>query len=279
MFLIYIAISNVLSIANIEKVTSFIFAQNNINRSNSQSADYYARFNCGSINNDNGPLRPGRYDSDITIFNRQSFPLTIIWKPIEINQENKENFQVTNIQPESIVNINCAKIFPSSLTQNSTFNNKFIEGVVLIRISTDNGQLTNNFLNNQGSSIIIDNQQLQNLVNVDVLYTVNTLSDLNKQAFFLKVDFSVSHQNGTTEYQKENKDNLTVIFPVDPSSIIDPVKLVKDMLNKNNTNNINSSGNAKIRISDSQLLTNTFTDNHALTFQKIYPLITNETTH
>jgi hypothetical protein len=224
-------------------------------------------------------LRPGKYDSDITIFNRQSFPLTIIWKPIEINKENKENFQVINIQPESLININCAKILSSSLTQNSTFNNKFMEGVVLIRINTDNGQLTNNFLNNQGSSIIIDNQQLQNLVNVDVLYTVNTLSDLNKQAFFLKVDFSVSHQDEITKYQKENKDNLTVIIPVDPSSIIDPVKLVKDILNKNNTTNINSLDNATIRISDSQLLTNTFTDNHALTFQKIYPLITNETIH
>lgn len=258
------------------KMMHLIFAQTNTNNSNSQTADYYARFNCGTIDNDNGPLRPGKYDSDITIFNRQSFPLTIIWKPIGIDQENKANFQTINIQPESIVNINCAKIFSSSSIQNSILNNKFIEGIVLIRINTDNGQLTNNFLNNQGSSIIIDSKQLGNLINVDVLYTVNTLSDLNKQAFYLKVDFSISHQNEKINGQNE-KDNLTTIFPINPNSIINPVESVKDILNKNSTSNYKLSNNTTIRILNTQLLTNTFTDNHALTFQKILPLIANDT--
>ena len=258
------------------KMMHLIFAQTNTNNSNSQTADYYARFNCGTIDNDNGPLRPGKYDSDITIFNRQSFPLTIIWKPIGIDQENKANFQTINIQPESIVNINCAKIFSSSSIQNSILNNKFIEGIVLIRINTDNGQLTNNFLNNQGSSIIIDSKQLGNLINVDVLYTVNTLSDLNKQVFYLKVDFSISHQNEKINGQNE-KDNLTTIFPITPNSIINPVASVKDILNKNSTSNYKLSNNTTIRILNTQLLTNTFTDNHALTFQKILPLIANDT--
>jgi hypothetical protein len=278
--LIYTTTLNIVLITQLEdKIISYVFAQSNINKINSQSADYYVRFNCGTIDNDNGPLRPGKYDSDITVFNRQSFPLTIIWKSIEIDQQNKENFQIINIQPQSIVNINCAKIFSSSLIQNSLLNNKFIEGIVLIRINTDNGQLTNNFLNNQGSSIIIDNQKLENLVNVDVLHTVNTLSDLNKQAFILKVDFTLSHQEEKTNSQKENNDNLTAIFSVDPKSIIDPAKLVKDMLNNNSTTNYKSSNNATIRIINSQLLTNTFTDNHALTFQKILPLISNNTTY
>jgi hypothetical protein len=278
--LIFTTTLNIVLITHVEdKIISYVFAQNNINKINSQSADYYVRFNCGSIDNDNGPLRPGKYDSDITVFNRQSFPLTIIWKSIEIDQQNKENFQIINIQPQTIVNINCAKIFSSSSTQNSLLNNKFIEGIVLIRINTENGQLTNNLLNNQGSSIIIDNQKLENLVNVDVLHTVNTLSDLNKQAFFLKVDFTVSHQEEKANHQKENNDNLTAIFPVGPKSIIDPAKLVKDMLNNNNMTNYKSSENATIRIINSQLLTNTFTDNHALTFQKILPLISNNTNY
>ena len=76
------------------------------------------------LDNDNGPLRPGKYDSDITVFNKQNFPLTVIWKPIEINQENKNNFQAINIQPQSIVNINCAKIFPYSSISNSTLNSR-----------------------------------------------------------------------------------------------------------------------------------------------------------
>src|SRR5919107_258662 len=218
------------------KILSSILAQSNINNGESQTVDYYARFNCGSIDNDNGPLRPGKYDSDITIFNRQNFPLTVIWKPIEINQENKNNFQTINIQPENIVNINCAKIFPSLSAINSTIKKGFIEGMALIRINVENGQLINNFLNNQGQSININSQQLNNLVNVDVLHTVNTLDDLKKDALFLKVDFLLNNNNGKTINQKTNKDNLTAIFQVEPNLIIDPHLLVKNIINKNYSN-------------------------------------------
>ena len=256
------------------KTLSPILAQNNINNGESQTVDYYARFNCGTIDNDNGPLRPGKYDSDITIFNRQTFPLTLIWKPIEINQENKNNFQTINIQPENIVNINCAKIFPSS----STIKKGFIEGIALIRINVESGQLINNFLNNQGQFININSQQLNNLINVDVLHTVNTLDDLKKEVLFLKVDFLLNNNNGKKINQQTNKDNLTAIFQVEPNLIIDPHILVKNIIN-NNSSSINSQhlSNDTIKVLGSRLFSNTLTDNHALTFQKLAPTITNTT--
>ncbi len=257
-------------------ILSYILAQNNINNGGSQTIDYFARFNCGTIDNDNGPLRPGKYDSDITIFNRQNFPLTVIWKPIEINQENKNNFQTINIQPENIVNINCAKIFPSLSTINSTIKNGFIEGIALIRINVENGQLINNFLNTQDQSININSQQLNNLVNVDVLHTVNTLDDLKKEVLFLKVDFLLSNNNEKIINQQTNKDNLTAIFQVEPNIIIDPHLLVKNIISNNYSNNQQLSNNT-IKILGSKLFFNTLTDNHALTFQKVLPTITNTT--
>ena len=234
-----IAVSNIKSISNKDhNIIPSILAQVNTNKSDSQRIDYYARFNCGTIDNDNGPLRPGKYDSDITIFNKQSFPLTVIWKPIEINQENNNNFQIINIQPENIVNINCAKIFPSSSSiGNSNLKNGFSEGVALIRINTNNGQLINNFFNSQGSSVIIGNQELGDLINVDVLHTVNTLSGSKKAAaFYLKVDFSIDSLS-----KKINgdiyKNNLTTILPVEPNNIIDPIDSIKHILNNNNSSN------------------------------------------
>ena len=230
------------------KILSSILAQSNINNGESQTVDYYARFNCGTIDNDNGPLRPGKYDSDITIFNRQTFPLTVIWKPIEINQENKNNFQTINIQPENIVNINCAKIFPSLSTINSTIKKGFIEGIALIRI------------------------------NVDVLHTVNTLDDLKKEVLFLKVDFLLNNNKGKTINQQINKDNLTAIFQVEPNLIIDPHILVKNIINNNySSSNSQHLSNDTIKVLGSRLLSNTLTDNHALTFQKLAPTITNTT--
>jgi hypothetical protein len=270
-----------------QKIIPISLAQIDSNKTNTQTqsqaktVDYYARFNCGTIDNDNGPLRPGKYDSDITIFNKQNFPLTVIWKPIEINQENKNNFQAINIQPQSIVNINCAKIFPYSSISNSTLNNGFTEGVALIRISINNGQLTNNFLYNQGSSVIINNLELGDMVNVDVLHTVNTLSGLKKENLYLKVDFSLEHLSGkiiSSSNSGENKNNLTAIFPVETNKIINPISLIKQVLNNNSSNNQQSLNNTTIKIIKSQLIANNPTDNHALTFQKIIPTIANDTT-
>ncbi|MBA3750000.1 MAG: hypothetical protein H0X03_03750 [Nitrosopumilus sp.] len=252
-----------------QKIISSTVAQLDTNKSNYETVDYYARFNCGTIDDDKGPLRPGKYDSDITIFNKKNFPLTIIWKAIEINQENKDNFKIINIQPESIVNINCAKIFPSTVIEESNLENKFIEGVLLIRINTNNGQLINNLFNNQGSSIIIDKEELGNLVNVDALHTVNTLSDLKKEAFYFKVDFSVKQPD--ERFKDRYSNNFTAIFQVEPNSIIDPIELIKHVLNNNQTNNQYMSNNTTIKIINSETFSNSYTDNHALTVQKINP--------
>lgn len=261
---------------NYQKTLSSALAQLDSNKSSSQTVEYYARFNCGTIDNDNGPLRPGKYDSDITIFNKKNFPLTVIWKAIEVNQENKNNFKTLNIQPESIVNINCAKIFPSPALRVSDLENRFTEGIVLIRISVNNGQLLNNFFNSQdpSSSIIINKDEVGDLVNVDVLHTVNTLSDLRKEAFYLKVDFSV--EKSIEKFKEGYKNNFTAIFKVEPNSIIDPLGLIKQNLNNNYTINQHPSNDTKVKITKSEMISNSYTDNHALTFQKVNPAITNE---
>lgn len=247
------------------------------------TVNYYARFNCGSIDNDSGPLRPGKYDSDITIFNKKEFPITIIWKAIAIDQQYKSNFNILNIPPESIVNINCAKIFPfsqanlvvdSAAPANSTANNTnnlsngFTEGIIKIEITINDGLLVNNFLNNQIGNMVINASEIGDLVNVDVLHTVNTLDDLNKEALYLKTDFSILSNDG------KRTDNLTAIFNINPDEIINPANLIKNKLDSRIANNTNSSTNtSNILITNSEIISNTYTDNHALTVQKVEPII------
>lgn len=248
-----------------------ITTQERNNLTNYKTIDYYARFNCGTISDDNGPLRPGKYDSDITIFNKQTYPITISWKAIEINQETKNNFNILNVPGENIVNINCAKI--SLVGNKTTVNNlrsDFVEGVVMIQIKINNGLLVNNILNNQGENIIIKESELDDLINVDVLHTVNTLSDLNKESFYLKTVFSIQSTG------EQNKiENLTAVFEIPPNKIIDPISLIMNHLTENNTQietkMINSND---IVIKESEIFSNSLVDNHALTVQKIDPVIT-----
>ena len=238
---------------------------------NYKTVNYYARFNCGTISDDSGPLRPGKYDSDITIFNKKSYPITIIWKAIAIDQQVKNNFNILNIPSENIANINCAKILPiqDKNANNSipTLSNKFTEGIIKLEISIDNGLLVNNFLNNQNTNIILNESEIGNLINVDVLHTVNTLDDLNKEVVYLKTDFS------TLSKDKSKISNYTAIFNINPDEIINPLSLIKDKISENNTNEKIDVNAYEILLTDTEIISDTLTDNHALTVQRVDPII------
>jgi hypothetical protein len=238
---------------------------------NYKTVNYYARFNCGTISDDSGPLRPGKYDSDITIFNKKSYPITIIWKAIAIDQQVKNNFNILNIPSENIANINCAKLLPiqdkNATNSIPTLSSKFTEGIIKLEISIDNGLLVNNFLNNQNANIILNESEIGNLINVDVLHTVNTLDDLNKEVVYLKTDFS------TLSKDKNKISNFTAIFNINPDEIINPLSLIKDKISENNTNKKFDINAYEILFIDTEIISDTLTDNHALTVQRVDPII------
>jgi hypothetical protein len=238
---------------------------------NYKTVNYYARFNCGTISDDSGPLRPGKYDSDITIFNKKSYPITIIWKAIAIGQQVINNFNILNIPSENIANINCAKLLPmqdnNATNSIPTLSNKFTEGIIKLEISIDNGLLVNNFLNNQNTNIILNESEIGNLINVDVLHTVNTLDDLNKEVVYLKTDFS------TLSKDKSKISNYTAIFNINPDEIINPLSLIKDKISENNTNEKIDVNAYEILLTDTEIISDTLTDNHALTVQRVDPII------
>ena len=78
------------------------------------------------------------------------------------------------------------------------------------------------------------------------------------------------------KFKDRDKNNLTAIFKVEPNSIIDPLKLIKQNLNNNYTINQYPSNDTEVKIIKSEMISNSYTDNHALTFQKVNPTITNE---
>ena len=237
-----------------------------------KTVNYYARFNCGTISDDSGPLRPGKYDSDITIFNKKSYPITVIWKAIAINQQVQNNFNILNIPSENIASINCAKIL-SIQDKNATnsipaaLSKKFTEGIIKLEISVDNGLLVNNFLNNQNANIMVNESDIGNLINVDVLHTVNTLDDLNKEVLYLKTDFSVLSKD------KNKISNFTAVFHIDPDKIVDPLSIIKNKISENNTNQKIDIYGSEILLKDTEIISDTLTDNHALTVQRVDSII------
>ena len=217
-------------------------------------------------------MRPGKYDSDITIFNKKSYPITVIWKAIAIDQQLKNNFNILNIPSENIANLNCAKILPIQ-DKNATnsipaaLSKKFTEGIIKLEISVDNGLLVNNFLNNQNANIVLNESEIGNLINVDVLHTVNTLDDLNKEVVYLKADFSILSKD------KNKISNFTAVFHINPDEIVDPLSMIKNKISENNTNQKIDINASEILLKDTEIISDTLTDNHALTVQRVDPII------
>jgi hypothetical protein len=84
--------------------------QRNNNSSQIKSITYTAKFECGSIVGSEGPLRPGHYDTDISIFNRQDYPINILLDIVINGDANKTNPIIKTIQPQTSTGIVCKYI-------------------------------------------------------------------------------------------------------------------------------------------------------------------------
>jgi hypothetical protein len=91
----------------------------------------------------------------------------------------------------------------------------------------------------------------------------------------LKIDFSLEQQ-GNRQLNDDLGNNLTAIFQIEPNKVINPMELIKQAINKNNITNtqLAVTNNTVIKIAKSETFSNSYTDNHALTFQKINPTFT-----
>ncbi|MGI0042862.1 MAG: hypothetical protein ACRD47_04045, partial [Nitrososphaeraceae archaeon] len=120
------------------------------------SLEYNARYLCGTIVGEDGPLRPGRYNSDINIFNRQLYPVSFFWNAIPSSTPHSSkvadgsaldsspstadtNYRLQALQPGESISLSCKDFVPSFLLYSNTTDgvDRFIEGVSTISVDLD----------------------------------------------------------------------------------------------------------------------------------------------
>ena len=92
---------------------------------------YNAKFVCGSIRGDEGPLRPGHYDTDISIYNKQKYPINLSWNVV-FNNGDSTNSLLKKLEPESSLAFVCKDI--KELSNSNDYNTDFLEGFVIIGV-------------------------------------------------------------------------------------------------------------------------------------------------
>ena len=159
--------------ASISKSSTGIFD----NQSMPIDSEYVAKFVCGTITGSEGPLRPGHYDTDISIYNKQAFPSSLFW--YVVNNETISNSFIREIPNELSFNIVCKDI--TALIKEPS---NFTEGFVIIKTQ----QLGSSSVSNYDLSAT---SPPSSPIDVQVFYTANALENLPKELVVDKYTFKI----------------------------------------------------------------------------------------
>jgi ABC-type transport system involved in multi-copper enzyme maturation permease subunit len=173
----------------IPMTNSIISSYSNTGKTNSTENPtgvmYTAKFECGSIFAGEGPLRPGHYDTDVSIFNKDRSESTMFWNVV-VNNGPSSNAVLVNLGSENATSITCLDI--RKVLDN--YNENFVEGFIIINVPF------NSILQPSKGTIISSSNYDNDPLEVQVFYTANALDTLPHEIIVDKILFYII-QDGT----------------------------------------------------------------------------------
>ena len=224
---------------------------------------YYVKFECGTISGDEGPLRPGHYDTDIGILNKQDLPTRIQWS-VTANNSKNTNSIIRMLEPQASTNVVCKDL------QNVIGNDqRFVEGFVIINVPLEPGLLASL---SDGTQILGHNSEdINNLLEVQAFYTANALDELPHEVLVDKIMFAiVNDTSGKIPLEMVNK-VLDITVPSSLNEISDPEIKVKHILAEKYALSAQELANLQIAIKSVTGSLGTMIDDHAISLSTVMP--------
>lgn len=234
-----------------------------------KTVTYTPKFLCGNVTASEGPVRPGHYDTDISILNKQVYPIKLFLNVIP-NDGKSSNSIIKVLESESATGITCKDILPLVTdTKNLT------EGFILLTLPIS-GNMINAFPdpNNPDASILRSIDEMQaNLIEVQVFYTANALPQLPSEMIFNKIDFRIISDPSGKIPQTFLSKLLEVTLTSSTDQVYDQVSRVKSLL-KDKFSLSDSEMNAiNIQIQKSEIDSLFTKDDHAISSSRLNPNI------
>lgn len=259
-------ISKIVEVNDVSAVASFTntpMGTNSVGTRQIRNITYTAKFVCGSVLGDEGPLRPGHYDTDISILNKQNFPLTVLWNVV-LNDGPSSNAIVKNLDSESSTGIICKQV--RELFGSEDNSEKFVEGFAIIRI-----QLDSTFGSKDGMVIRNLSEDEINLLDVQVFYTANALPTLPHEVIVDKISFYII-QDGTGMIPKDMmRKPLDVSIPSGLNEIANTEMRIKNILAEKYNLSDEDLGKIVLRIKDVSVGVGALIDDHAISLHVVKP--------
>jgi hypothetical protein len=234
-----------------------------------KTVTYTPKFLCGNVTSNEGPVRPGHYDTDISILNKQDYPIKILWNVIP-NDGNSSNSIIKILEPESSTAITCRDILPLV-----TNGKNLLEGFVLLSLPIS-GNMINAFPdpNNPEASILRSIDELQaNLIDVQVFYTANALPELPSEMIFSKIDFRILSDPSGKIPQGFLRQVLEVSLVSNIDQIYDQILRVKSLLKERFSLSDSELNAINIQIERSDIDSLFTKDDHAISSSRLSPNI------
>ena len=257
-------------------VGTITFAKNRTNLNSAINTSYQAnigtisytpKFVCGTISSNNGPLRPGYYDTDISIFNKQNYPIKILWNVV-VSDGPSSNAIIKHLSAETSTKISCSDL--QVLISNNT---NFLEGFIVIVLPIS-GNILGAFPDPSGNGVSIlrpVDDANADLIDVQVFYTANALPKLPQNIIIENVAFQIiadpSNKIPKTSLNRE----LVISFVSDPNKVYDPENRTKMILAKEHGMSGIEVNNLKIKINRTDVVTSYQQDDHAISSSRINP--------
>jgi hypothetical protein len=269
------SLARILQIKNMT-IGTLTFDKNRTNLNSTTNSSYQAnigtisytpKFVCGTISSNDGPLRPGYYDTDISIFNKQNYPIKLLWNVV-VSDGPSSNAIIKHLSAETSTKISCSDL--QVLISNNT---NFLEGFIVIVLPIS-GNILGAFPDPSGNGVSIlrpVDDANADLIDVQVFYTANALPKLPQNIITENVAFQIiadpSNKIPKTSLNRE----LEISFMSDPNKVYDPENRTKMILAKEYGMSGIEVNNLKIKINRTDVVTSYQQDDHAISSSRINP--------
>jgi hypothetical protein len=224
---------------------------------------YNVKFECGTISADEGPLRPGHYDTDIGILNKQNFAARIQWS-VAANDSKNTNSIIKMLEPQESTSIVCKDL------QNILGNDqKFVEGFVIITMPLEPGLLASL---SDGAQVLGRNfEDINSLLEVQAFYTANALDKLPHEVLVDKITFVIVNDTSGKIPVEMIEKTLDITLPSSLNDISDPEMKVKGALAEEHALSAQELANLQIEIRSVSAGIGTMIDDHAISLSTVMP--------
>jgi hypothetical protein len=224
---------------------------------------YYVKFECGTISGDEGPLRPGHYDTDIGILNKQDFATQIQWS-VTANNSRNTNSIIRMLEPQGSTNIVCKDL------QNIIGDDqRFVEGFVIINLPLEPGLLASL---SDGAQVLGRNfEDMNNLLEVQAFYTANALDELPHEVLVDKITFAIVNDMSRRIPLEIINKTLDITVPSSLNEISDPEIKAKDALAEKYGLSTQEIAKLQIEIKSISGSVGTMIDDHAISLSTVMP--------